>query len=168
MALAILVRGRRDREARDVRERIELLLTDRDFRVQSAAIEALAVIGDPVSIGPLRRMIDRELDGRLRRRGKEVARDLETGASTGEDVRRMRDEIGELRSVAAALRERIEKLEATNGHGHDGHGHGGKRGARAQDNPGKHNPGKHTARPKDNTADKASGKASGKSKKKRR
>jgi aminopeptidase N len=115
MALAILVRGRRDREARDVRERIELLLGDRDFRVQAAAIEALAVIGDPASIAALRRMIDRELDGRLKRRGKEVARDLETGASAGEDLRRMRDELGELRSVASTLRERIEKLEATNG-----------------------------------------------------
>src|SRR6185436_17332347 len=58
MALAVLVRGRRDREARDVRERIELLLGDRDFRVQGAAVEALAVIGDPASIPVLRRMID--------------------------------------------------------------------------------------------------------------
>ena len=69
-ALAQLMRGRRDREARDVRERIELLLADRDFRVQAAAIEALAVIGDPAAIAALRRMIDRELDGRLRRRGR--------------------------------------------------------------------------------------------------
>jgi aminopeptidase N len=122
MALAVLVRGRRDREARDVRERIELLLGDRDFRVQAAAIEALAVVGDPASIGALRRMIDRELDGRLRRRGKEVARDLETGAQAGEDLRRMRDEIGELRSVAATLRERIEKLEAGNGDTGSGNG----------------------------------------------
>jgi aminopeptidase N len=106
------MRGRRDREARDVRERIELLLGDRDFRVQAAAIEALAVIGDPAAIAALRRMIDRELDGRLRRRGKEVIRDLETGTSVGEDVRRMRDEIGELRTLATALRERLDKLEA--------------------------------------------------------
>jgi hypothetical protein len=112
-------------------------------------------------------MIERELDGRLRRRGKEVARDLETGASTGEDLRRMRDEIGELRSVAAALRERIEKLEATNGNGHDGHDHG-KRAPRGKDNPGgKHNPGKHAAGGK-STKDRPADKASGKSKKKRR
>jgi aminopeptidase N len=115
MALAQLMRGRRDREARDVRERIELLLTDRDFRVQAAALEALAQIGDPAAIAALRRMIDRELDGRLRRRGKEVIRDLEDGASTGEDVRRMRDELGEVRALAATLRERIEKLEAGRG-----------------------------------------------------
>jgi HEAT repeat protein len=98
-----------------VRERIELLLVDRDFRVQAAAIEALAIIADPAAIPALRRMIDRELDGRLRRRGKEVIRDLEDGASAGEDLRRMRDEIGELRSLAGTLRERVELLEARTG-----------------------------------------------------
>ena len=112
MALAALARGRRDREARDIRERVELLLADRDFRVQAAAIEALAQIGDPAAIPALRQMVERELDGRLRRRGKEVIRDLENGASVGEDVRRMRDEIGELRTLATALRERIDKIEA--------------------------------------------------------
>ncbi|HEU0034776.1 MAG TPA: M1 family aminopeptidase [Kofleriaceae bacterium] len=111
-ALALLVRGRRDREARDVRERVELLLADKDFRVQAAAIEALAVIGDPAAIPALRRMTERELDGRLRRRGKEVIRDLGDGAPIAEDVRRLRDELGELRSLCGTLRERIEQLEA--------------------------------------------------------
>jgi aminopeptidase N len=109
------MRGRRDREARDVRERLELLLVDRDFRVQAAAIEAVNVIGDPASIGALRRMIDRELDGRLRRRGKEIVRDLEANAPLAEDVRRLRDEIGELRSLTTALRERVETLEVKRG-----------------------------------------------------
>jgi aminopeptidase N len=112
MALAALTRGRRDREARDVRERIELLLGDRDFRVQAAAIEALAQIGDPAAIAGLRQMIDRELDGRLRRRGKEVIRDLEQATPAGEDLRRLRDELGELRALAGALRERLELIEA--------------------------------------------------------
>jgi aminopeptidase N len=111
-ALAILMRGRRDREARDVRERIELLLVDKDFRVQAAAVEALNVIGDPGAIPALRRMIDRELDGRLRRRGKEIIRDLGEGAPLAEDVRRLRDENGELRNQLGMLRERIEMLEA--------------------------------------------------------
>ncbi|HTR54862.1 MAG TPA: M1 family aminopeptidase [Kofleriaceae bacterium] len=111
-ALAQLVRGRRDREARDVRERVELLLPDKDFRVQAAAVEALAVIGDPAAIPALRRMIDRELDGRLRRRGKEVIRDLEEGAPLAEDVRRLRDEVGELRTLAAGLRERLDRIDA--------------------------------------------------------
>ena len=112
MALGQLVRGRRDREARDVRECVERLLSDRDFRVQAAAVEALAIIGDPAAIGALRRMIDHELDGRLRRRGKEVVRELEEGAPIAEDVRRLRDDLGELRALAGSLRERLELLEA--------------------------------------------------------
>nr|HEX4316931.1 M1 family aminopeptidase [Kofleriaceae bacterium] len=110
-ALAVLVRGRRDREARDVRERVELLLADKDFRVQAAAVEALYVIGDPAAIGALQRMIDRELDGRLRRRGREIVRDLEDGAPIADEVRRLRDEVGELRSAIGPLRERVELLE---------------------------------------------------------
>jgi aminopeptidase N len=110
-ASAVLVRGRRDREARDVRERLELLLLDRDFRVQAAAIEALGVIGDADAIPALRRMIDRELDGRLRRRGKEVARDLGDGAPMADEVRRLRDEVGELRAAAQKLKDRVDVLE---------------------------------------------------------
>ena len=113
-ALALLVRGRRDREARDVRERLELLLVDRDFRVQAAAIEALAVLAESAAIPALQRMIDRELDGRLRRRGKEVVRDLGEGAPLAEDVRRLRDELGELRVLATTLRQRVDVLEAKN------------------------------------------------------
>src|SRR5690606_32919146 len=108
MALAQLMRGRRDREQRDVRERVEVLLSDHDFRVPAAAIAALAIIGDPAGIPALRRMIEHELDGRLRRRGKEVVRDLEEGAPLAEEVRRLRDDVGELRTLAHALRERLE------------------------------------------------------------
>ncbi len=111
-ALAQLIRGRRDREARDVREKLELLLGDRDFRVQAAAIDALGVAGDAASIPALRRMIDRELDGRLRRRAKEVARDLGEGAPLAEDVKRLRDELAELRTITGALRERLDALDA--------------------------------------------------------
>jgi aminopeptidase N len=112
-ALAMLVKGRRDREARDVRERLELLLVDRDFRVQAAALEALHAIGDAASVPALQRMIDRELDGRLRRRGKEVIRDLEEGAPVQEELRRLRDELGELRTLTGSLRERLDRLQAT-------------------------------------------------------
>ncbi len=112
MALAQLARGRRDLQARDIRERLEALLGDRDFRVQAAAIEGLAVVGDAAAIEPLRTMIGRELDGRLRRRGREVVRDLAEGTPMAEEVRRLRDELDGLRNLATGLRERLERLEA--------------------------------------------------------
>jgi aminopeptidase N len=112
MALAGLMKGRRDRDARDVRERLEELLDDKDFRVQAAAIEALSVLGDPAAIGALQKLVDRALDGRLRRRGREVIRDLGDGSASAEELRRLRDELDELRTAGGALRERVEKLEA--------------------------------------------------------
>ncbi len=126
-ALAQLMRGRRDREQRDIRERVELLLSDRDFRVQAAALEGLHVIADPAAIPALRRMIDRELDGRLRRRGREIIRDLEDGTPITEDVRRLRDEIGELRHVVGMLRDRVDRLAPSDVAGDDAPG-GRKRG----------------------------------------
>lgn len=110
LALAALARGRRDREARLIREQLEHLLDDADFRVQSAAIEALAVQGDPAASGALRSLIGRALDGRLVRRGREVVRDLEEGAAVGEQLRRLRDELDELRGTTAKLRERLDEV----------------------------------------------------------
>ena len=111
-ALAQLARGRRDRDAREVRERIERLLEDRDFRVQAAAIEGLAVIGDPAAVGALQRVVEHELDGRLRRRSREVIRDLREGAPLAQDVGKLRDELSELRTLTGKLRDRLDALEA--------------------------------------------------------
>jgi aminopeptidase N len=116
-ALAELVRGRRDQAARDVRERLEELLADPDFRVQAAAIEALAKVGDPASVAPLQRVVERELDGRLRRRAREVVRDLEEGAAATGDLRALRDELDGLRRAVGALRERLDRQEASAGNG---------------------------------------------------
>ncbi len=112
MALATLVQGRRDREARDARERIEELLFDPDFRVQLSAIEALATIGDARAIESLRRVAEIDLDGRIKRRAREVIRDLEELTGRDEAVKGMRDEMETLRAGITALREKVAKLES--------------------------------------------------------
>jgi aminopeptidase N len=112
LAMASLVKGRRDRDARDVRDRLEELLGDHDFRVQAAAIEALAIVGDPAAVPALDRVVDRELDGRLRRRAREVIRDLGEGSAAAEELRRLRDDVDELRSTAHRLRDRLDRLES--------------------------------------------------------
>ena len=114
-ALAILTRGRRDREAVRVRELIEELLDDRDFRVQSAAIEGLATLGDAAAIGALERTIGQAGDGRLRRRGREVVRDLAERTAQGDELTRLRDELAELKGQYVALRDRVGKLEGPSG-----------------------------------------------------
>jgi len=110
-ALASLCKGRRDRDAVRARERVEELLSDPDFRVQSAALEALGTWGDRAALPAIDRMIQRELDGRLRRRGRELTRDLQDGNRPGEELTRLRDDLATLRSSSAILRERLDKLE---------------------------------------------------------
>jgi aminopeptidase N len=114
-ALAQLGQGRQDREGRDVRERIEEHLTDPDFRVQQAALEALAVLADPRALPALRRAVEVNLDGRIRRRGREIIRDLEEGRTREEAVKTLRDEVDRLRGELAGLRDRLVKMEARNG-----------------------------------------------------
>jgi aminopeptidase N len=114
-ALAELARGRRDRVEREVRERSEELLRDRDFRVQFAALEALGALGDPASIAPMRDFLARELDGRLRRRAREIIRDIADGRTAVAEVAGLRDDVDRLRGETAVLRERLDRLNAADG-----------------------------------------------------
>ncbi|MBK9072650.1 MAG: M1 family metallopeptidase [Myxococcales bacterium] len=111
-AAASFVRGRRDRFGNEVRERAQELLRDGDFRVQSSAIEALATLGHPGAIGALHATIERDSDGRLKRRAREVVRQLGEDAATSEDLQRLRTEVEVLHGKFATLREEVSKLGA--------------------------------------------------------
>ena len=95
---------------RAVREQLEDLLEAETPLLRTAAAEALGEIGDPKSRSALGRRLERELDGRVRRRIREVLRDL--GAKGRQEMRRVRDELDELRRAHDELRTRLGKLEA--------------------------------------------------------
>lgn len=97
---------------RAVREALEELLDDRDFRARIAAVEALRVLGDADSIGALKRAEAKDLDGRVRRRAREVARKLAEGAGPAEQVKSLRDAVEKLQDENRELKERLLKLEA--------------------------------------------------------
>ncbi|WP_428261720.1 M1 family aminopeptidase [Haliangium sp.] len=107
-ALAQLSRGRRDRDARDARELAEHLLRDRDYRVQRAAIDALGELGDPAAISALETLVERAIDGRLRRRAREVTRDLRGGQQEVERQQTMQDQLDRVRARVADLEQRLE------------------------------------------------------------
>lgn len=111
-ALAQLVKGRSDRDARDVRELAEHLLGDRELRVQLGAIDALVVIGDPAAADAIEALAARELDGQVRRRAREAARDLRAGTRQSEDHQALRGEVERLRATVAELRDRLDTLSA--------------------------------------------------------
>jgi aminopeptidase N len=97
---------------RRVRETLCELLEDRDFRARIAAVEALRVLGDPDAIGALKRAEGKDLDGRVRRRAREVARKLAEGSAQEEQVKSLRDAVEKLQDENRELKERVMKLEA--------------------------------------------------------
>ncbi|MBT8491557.1 MAG: HEAT repeat domain-containing protein, partial [Deltaproteobacteria bacterium] len=98
--------------ATKVRRRCEDLLFDKDFRVQAAAIEALGTLGDTSAISSLEDIAARDLDGRLRRRAREVIRDLREGQQQSDELKTLRSELDTMRTTVAKLSERLEQLEA--------------------------------------------------------
>ncbi|MGZ3429860.1 MAG: HEAT repeat domain-containing protein [Polyangia bacterium] len=97
---------------RRVRETLIELLDDRDFRARIAAVEALRVLGDPDAVGALKRAEGKDLDGRVRRRAREVARKLAEGSAQEEQVKSLRDAVEKLQDEHRELKERMMKLEA--------------------------------------------------------
>ncbi|AKT36064.1 M1 family aminopeptidase [Chondromyces crocatus] len=94
---------------RKIREALEDLLDTADPHVRVDVIRALAELGDPKARGAMQRALDRELDGRVRRRLREVLRDL-AGAGRRE-ADRLRDELETLRREHHELKARVSKLE---------------------------------------------------------
>jgi aminopeptidase N len=102
-ALAELGEGKR------LREELELLLDDRDPHVRSDVVSALLRLGDQRCRPALRRALEHELDGRVKRRMREVLRDLGEGAG---DRKRVNDELESVRNELSELKARLATLEA--------------------------------------------------------
>ncbi|HVK64498.1 MAG TPA: M1 family aminopeptidase [Polyangium sp.] len=95
---------------RKVREALEDLLDQADPYLKVDVVRALLDIGDTKSRGPLSRQLERELDGRVRRRIREALRDL--GGAGKREAERLREDLEALRGEHAELKARLGKLEA--------------------------------------------------------
>jgi aminopeptidase N len=95
---------------RRTRETLEDMLDADDPYLRVDVVRALGELGDVKARGALQRQLDRDLDGRVRRRIREVLRDL--GGSGKREVDRLRDELEDLRREHTELRTRLGKLEA--------------------------------------------------------
>jgi aminopeptidase N len=96
---------------RKTREALEDLLDEKDPYLRVDVVRALSELGDAKSRGPLQRQLDRDLDGRVRRRIRETLRDLGGGAK--QDADRLKDELEAVRAEQSELKARLAKLEAS-------------------------------------------------------
>ena len=97
-------------EGRKARETLEDMLDGADPYLRVDVVRSLGELGDPKSRGALHRQLDRELDGRVRRRIREVLRDL--GGVGKRESDRLKDELESLRGEHSELKSRLGKLEA--------------------------------------------------------
>jgi aminopeptidase N len=98
-------------DSRKVREHLQDLLDDRDPHFRIAVVDALSSLGDTKARGPLRQALDRELDGRVARRIREVLRDM--GDAGAGERKRLNDEVDTLKNELQELRTRLAKIEAS-------------------------------------------------------
>ncbi|MFN8638409.1 MAG: HEAT repeat domain-containing protein, partial [Dehalococcoidia bacterium] len=95
-----------------VRERLEELLDDPALRVQLAAPDALAALGDARAIGPLGAAGARALEGRVTRNARVAARSLGQKADKGAEVQSLKTDLEKLQQENQGLKDRLTKIEA--------------------------------------------------------
>src|SRR4029079_9270518 len=92
---------------RKTRETLEELLDGTDPYLRVDVVRSLVELGDSKSRGALQRQLDRDLDGRVRRRIREALRDIGSGGKREAD--RLRDDFEALRNEHAELKARLAK-----------------------------------------------------------
>jgi HEAT repeat protein len=79
--------------------------------VRIAAVEALRVLGDPDAIPALAKAEGRDLDGRVRRRAREVQKTLAEGRTREDALVALREQVDKLEGENRKLQERVLKIE---------------------------------------------------------
>jgi len=95
-----------------VRERLEELVRAGTLRAQIVAANALADRREEKALGTLHAQAQRDLDGRVKRACNVAAQVIATGKDRGDDVRKLRDDLGRVEDENRKLKDRIERIEA--------------------------------------------------------
>ena len=89
------------------------LLEDQWFRVRVEAAIGLGNLLNPATIPALEQQVERELDGRVRRRAREAIRKIQMGRDASDEFRQMREDLDKIRNENTKLRERLDRLESS-------------------------------------------------------
>ena len=96
----------------DTVEFVSDLLRDPMLRVRLRAVDALDTLASDKALPELRALESSELDGRVKRRAREVVARIKEGKTRSEEVRKLRDEVERVQEENKELRSRLDKLEA--------------------------------------------------------
>jgi aminopeptidase N len=102
----------KDSRRAEVLDFLTPMTADREFMVRMRIPGAFEELADARAIPALRRLADRELDGRIQRRANEAIATISEGRSRIEEGQRLREDIDKLRAENKKLQDRLEKLEA--------------------------------------------------------
>ena len=97
---------------RQASECLATLLEEPGFRIRMGVLAALSTLKDERCLPAVSRLLDADVDGRIKRRARELVRSLREGKTQGEDVRKLKDDLESLSSEHRKLRDRLEKLES--------------------------------------------------------
>lgn len=96
----------------EVTDTLISLLEDQWFKVRWEAAVGLGSLQEQRAVPALEQLVSKELDGRVRRRAREALRQIQLGRDSGEQVRRMRDDVDKLQDENRQLKERLDRLES--------------------------------------------------------
>ncbi|GGP21773.1 aminopeptidase [Thermocladium modestius] len=96
---------------RRVIDELIALSKDDNFRVRSAVVAAAGELRDDRLLPVLDRLASQDPDGRVRRAARETAARVRQFMEKGEEYRKLRDEVEELRRREVELEERVERVE---------------------------------------------------------
>ncbi|ADN50911.1 M1 family aminopeptidase [Vulcanisaeta distributa] len=97
---------------RRVYDRIRELLKDPYYRVRYAAVAAVESSLDPRFLDALDDLASRDLDGRIRRYARDVARKIREQMQRGVEYARLREEIERIREEQRRIMDRLGRMEA--------------------------------------------------------
>ncbi|HEV2907735.1 MAG TPA: M1 family aminopeptidase [Candidatus Eremiobacteraceae bacterium] len=103
---------------KDVIEALIALLRDKQLRVRLAAVDALGRMNALDALTELDRLAGSDVEGRLRSMAMEAAQKIRAGTQQSDELKRLREDVDQLRASNARLQSRLAELEpaiASNG-----------------------------------------------------
>lgn len=108
---AVGILGRLARGKPDVLDFLHNLLYDYWWRVKIYAIASIEEFRDTRSLSELQKLVDRELEGRVKRRAKEAMKKIREDRDRTQEFKALRDDLDKLKEDNRKLRDRLDLLE---------------------------------------------------------